>query len=362
MWNGLCKRFIYFVIACVAILHLHLYADDRRHASVVPDYSVAFPKDYGAHPDFRIEWWYVTGWLETTDRKIGFQVTFFRTATQHHPDNPSRFSPRQLITAHVALSDPAVGRLIYDEKTARTGFDLVYALEGEMHIKLDDWRFVRESDGRYIVEVNADAFDFQLLLTPTQKVMLQGERGFSRKGPDIAQASYYYSEPHLDVSGRIIHQGESQIVQGRAWLDHEWSSEILDARADGWDWVSVNLDDKSALMAFWIRGKDGTAIWAYGIRRDVSGGITQFSPDQVEFIPERTWKSPRTQAVYPVEMRVRTGEVEWRLVPLLDDQELDTRSSTGAAYWEGAVTVFRDRQHVGRGYLELTGYAQPLEL
>ena len=347
----------------LATLHSQSQAGNQEYASVVSGHVLEFPRDYGAHADFRIEWWYVTGWLETAEKKaLGFQVTFFRTATRHHSNNPSRFAPQQLIIAHAALSDPELGRLVYDEKTARAGFDMAYAREGNTDVKLDDWYFRREPDGRYLTEIQAKEFGFQLLLKPTQAIMLQGERGFSRKGPNIEQASYYYSEPHLDVSGTVTLQNKPLVVQGRAWLDHEWSSEILDPRADGWDWMSANLDDGSALMAFRIRGKDNSKLWAYGTRRDSTGQIAQFSADQVEFIPERTWNSPHTKAVYPVEMRVRTGETEWRLVPLFDDQELDSRGSAGAVYWEGAVTVFQNEQNVGRGYLELTGYVQPLDL
>ncbi|SER43376.1 Predicted secreted hydrolase [Nitrosomonas sp. Nm51] len=346
-----------------ATLHSQLQAGDREYAPVIPGNALVFPQDYGAHPDFRIEWWYVTGWLETAENKaLGFQVTFFRTATRHHLDNPSRFAPRQLIIAHAALSDPELGRLLYGEKTARAGFDLAYARKGNTDVKLDDWYFKREPDGRYVTEVQAEEFSFQLSLTPTQAIMLQGERGFSRKGPNTEQASYYYSEPHLDVSGTVIQEGKSLAVHGQAWLDHEWSSEILDPRADGWDWMSANLNDGSALMAFRIRGKQGSKLWAYGTRRDAAGRVTQFNPGQVEFIPERTWESPHTKATYPVEMRVRTGKMEWRLVPLLDDQELDSRGSAGAVYWEGAVIVFQNGENVGKGYLELTGYVQPLEL
>ena len=340
-----------------------LLAKDQRFASVVPGYTLSFPKDYGAHPDFRIEWWYVTGWLETVDSQIlGFQVTFFRTASRHHFDNPSHFAPKQLIIAHAALTDPALGRIIYDDKMARSGFGLAYAREGNTDVKLDNWYILRESDGRYITEIHADEFDFQLLLRPTQAILLQGDNGFSRKGSNIEQASYYYSEPHLAVSGTVVHQGVSIEVHGQAWLDHEWSSEILDSGADGWDWMSANLNDGSALMAFQIRGKDGAKLWAYAIYRNADGRVTHFRSDQVKFNPERSWTSPHTKATYPVRMRLRTGDSEWRLESVIDDQELDTRNSTGAVYWEGAVSVFQDQRHVGRGYLELTGYVQPLEL
>lgn len=329
----------------------------------VPNKTLEFPHDFGAHDDFRIEWWYVTGWLETENgQPLGFQVTFFRTATRVDRDNPSSFSPEQLILAHVALSDPETDRLQYDQKIARAGFDLAYARTGNTDIKLDDWFFVRKTNGHYHTYIKAEAFTIDVTLTPTQPLMLQGEQGFSRKGPKPEQASYYYSEPQLQVEGTIKLQGQNTSVQGTAWLDHEWSSELLDAKAEGWDWIGINLADGGALMAFQIRDKAGNKIWAHAALRDAAGHVRTFTPEQVSFHPTRTWRSPYTQAVYPVATRIKTAEIEWELTPLMDDQELDSRRSSNAVYWEGAVTLARDGKPAGRGYMELTGYVEPLSI
>lgn len=330
---------------------------------VIPGKTLEFPDDFGAHNDFRIEWWYVTGWLETPAGKpLGFQITFFRSATRADRDNPSRFSPEQLIIAHVALSDPATGRLQHDQKIARAGFDLAYAKTGTTDVKLDDWSFVRAADGHYRARIKTDDFAMDFTLTPAQPLMQQGENGYSRKGPNPEQASYYYSEPHLQITGTIHRQGKDTPVTGTAWLDHEWSSELLDANAQGWDWIGASLADGTGLMAFQIRGKDGSKIWAHAALRDAAGHIQTFTPDQVSFHPVRTWHSARTQANYPVATRLRAGETEWLVTPLMDDQELDARTSTGAVYWEGAVTLTRDGEPAGQGYMELTGYVQPLSM
>jgi len=334
-----------------------------KFSAVVPGVALPFPRDFGAHPTFRTEWWYVTGWLETPEKKpLGFQVTFFRAATGLDTSNPSRFAPNQPIIAHAALSDPAIGKLQHDQKSARDGFGLAYTKVGNTDVRLDDWTMLREENGRYQTSINSRDFSLHLSLTPTQPPMKQGENGFSRKGPQPEQASYYYSEPHLEVAGTIVRDGKSIAISGNAWLDHEWSTAYLDPDADGWDWVGVNLDDGSALMAFQIRGKDGCKIWAYAGLRDRSGKMTLFTPQEVNFEPQRTWRSPRTGATYPVAMRIRTGTTEWLLTPLQDDQELDSRESVGAVYWEGAVTVTRDGAPAGRGYFEMTGYVKPLKL
>ena len=354
---------IALLLLVLNVIGLDALAHSSRLKPVTPDYQLTFPHDLGAHEDFRIEWWYITGWLETEDRKpLGFQVTFFRYATDVNHDNPSRFAAKYLIIAHLALSDPAVGKLMHRERTVREGFGFAYSKPGDTDVKLDDWTLVRQANGQYVVDMQDEGFGLRLSLTPTQSPMLQDQNGFSRKGPKPEQASYYYSEPHLSVSGTVLRDGKPATVKGRAWLDHEWSTAYLDPDADGWDWVGANLDDGSALMAFQIRAKQGGKVWAYAALRDATGHMKLFDPEQVDFMPVRTWQSAHTGGVYPVEMRVRTGDIEWHLKPLIDDQELDSRQSTATVYWEGAVTLFKDDQPVGRGYLELTGYAKALSL
>jgi predicted secreted hydrolase len=266
-----------------------------------------------------------------------------------------------LIIAHAALSDPADGRLLHDQKAARAGFGLAYAKTGDTDVRLERWHFRRGADGAYQARVEGAEFTLDLVLAPTQPLMLQGERGFSRKGAGPAQASHYYSEPHLKVTGSVSRRGKPATVTGSAWLDHEWSSTILDKDAQGWDWTGVNLDDGSALMAFRIRGKDGRTLYTHAALRDPAGRVTQYPQEQIAFTPVRVWRSPRTNASYPVQMDIRTGDTSWTLTPLQDDQELDSRTSTGSVYWEGAVTVSRNGQAAGRGYLELTGYLKALK-
>ncbi len=338
-------------------------ASARDFAPVTPDKHLSFPRDFGAHPDFRTEWWYATGWLQTSDGKpLGFQVTFFRSATEHDRANPSRFAPTQLIVAHAALSDPALGRLQHDQKISRAGFGLTGAGVTDTDLKLGRWQMRRDSSGSYRVSLPARDFTLELSMTPTQPLLLQGTLGYSRKGPKPEQASYYYSEPQLQVSGIVTRQGKPQKVSGSAWLDHEWSSTVLDPQAVGWDWVGANLDDGSALMAFRIRRADGSTLWQHAMLRERSGRQRQFGGDAVHFSPQRQWKSPRTNASYPVQLELQVGTERWRLTPLQDDQELDSRQSTGAVYWEGAVTLERDGRRAGRGYLELTGYLKALKL
>ncbi|MDP2214111.1 carotenoid 1,2-hydratase [Phenylobacterium sp.] len=330
------------------------------YAPVTPGRRLIFPADHGAHPAFRTEWWYVTGWLEDRGQALGFQITFFRVRTEADPRNPSAFSPRQIIFAHAAISDPALGRLSHAQRIAREGFGLAQAKVGDMDLILDDWRLRRDRSGVLQARAGGETFTLALALAPTQPVLRQGQAGFSRKGPGPDQASYYYSLPHLKVSGVLTRDGVRREVTGEAWLDQEWSSTLLDARAVGWDWVALNLEDGGALTAFEVRDAAGKAVWAGGSLRTATGDLSIFGPQDVRFTTRRRWSSPRTGARYPiardVEVRSTGGTRVWRLEPLFDDQELDSRP-IGPVYWEGAV-----RAPGARGYLELTGYDAPLAL
>jgi predicted secreted hydrolase len=323
---------------------------------VVPGKALEFPRDYGSHPGHRLEWWYVTGHLESASGALGFQVTFFRVRNPDAESLPGRFSPRQVLFAHAALADAPRGRFLHDQRIGRQLADLVDARVGDTGVRIDDWTLVREA-GSYRTRIEAEGFTLDLALTPTQPVLLQGDRGFSRKGPRPEQASYYYSEPQLRVEGKVRSKGETLAVRGVAWLDHEWSSELLATDATGWDWLGANLDDGGALTAFRIRAKDGRTLWATATYRAPGKEPVSFAREAVEFTPRRSWKSPRTGTEYPVAMDVRVADRTYRLEPLLDDQELDARATTGTLYWEGAVRI-AVAGGSGRGYLELTGYAE----
>ncbi|RTZ48130.1 carotenoid 1,2-hydratase [Candidimonas sp. SYP-B2681] len=340
-----------------------------RTEGTLPDYpavvsgkTLNFPSDHGAHPDFRTEWWYVTGWIKTkAGEPLGFQITFFRSRPALDESNPSRFAPKQLLFAHAALSDPARGRLMHDQRAVRTGFGVADAAVDDTEVHIGTWSLQRDAAGIYHGRVQANEFSLDLALEPSQPVLLQGESGYSRKGPRSAQASYYYSQPQLRVSGSIVRQGNQEVVSGSAWLDHEWSSAVLAQEAVGWDWTGINLDDGGSFMAFRIRDKSGEKFWAGGTLRRADGSHESLSASQVQFLPQRHWRSPRTGTLYPVAMQVQAADLTLELAPLMDDQELDSQATTGAVYWEGAVTAKRDGQKIGQGYLELTGYFQKLD-
>ena len=343
-----------------------------RSALVRLGNPLRFPHDHGAHPGTRTEWWYLTGSLQgrasasSPAQTYGFQITFFRSRVDVAAHSASRFATRQLIFAHAAVTDLQRGELLHDQRIARAGWGLADAAEGDTHLTLRDWQLHRTGDvqrSTYRSRIPARAFQLDLNFTQTQPVLLQGQAGFSRKGPDPQQASHYYSHPHLAVAGSLRLHGQTLNVQGRAWLDHEWSESIMHPEAVGWDWIGMNLQDGRALTAFRLRRQDGSTLWSGGSLRTPGQPARIFTFPEVRFTPGRTWLSPASGARYPVEWTVDTPAGRFQVRARLDAQELDSRGSTGSIYWEG-LSELRDAQGavVGGGYLEMTGYASALVL
>lgn len=333
--------------------------------------ALHFPGDFGAHPASRTEWWYLTGSLRAGARQWGFQVTFFRVATGIAGASASRFEPSQLLFAHAALTDLEQRRLRHDQRIARSGFGIAQARTDDTAVTLHDWTLSRAPQpgdatrSRYLTRVASDTAGFALGLQfdATQAVLLQGDAGLSRKGPSADATSRYYSEPQLAVQGTLTLDGRPLAVQGRAWLDHEWSDAFVPPQAVGWDWIGMNLDDGSALTAFRLRRADGGSVYAGGSFRRPGGTVRAFGSDEVRFRPGRVWESAASRARYPVQWQLETPAGRFGVAALLDDQELDSRTSTGAIYWEGLSDLLDEAgRRIGRGYLEMTGYAAPLRL
>jgi len=219
--------------------------------------------------------------------------------------------------------------------------------------------------------VDGEGFAFDLDLQASSTVLALGadaaRPGYSQKGPSPRDASRYYSVPQLKVAGTIS-RGDARhrravAVTGTAWLDREWSSAYLDPQASGWDWVGLDLDDGGALMVFRMRDRSGRPLWAGGARRYHDGRVERYGPSDIRFTTDRTWTSPASRASWPVAQTLAIGSTRLALEPLMDDQELDSRASTGTIYWEGAVRVHDGEARgpvIGKGYLELTGYFKPI--
>ncbi len=331
--------------------------------TVLAPRTLRFPRDHGAHPELRTEWWYLTGNASAGARRWGFQVTFFRSRVDATRGMTSAFAARELLFAHAAVTDLATGRLHHDQRIARAGFGVAQAGLDDTDLRIRDWTLQRQADGHYRARVEGGDFALDLNATPTQPLLLQGQEGLSRKGPEPAQASYYYSQPQLQVQGRLRLGQQASQVSGQAWLDHEWSEALLHPEAVGWDWVGMNLADGGALTVFQLRRADGSPLWAGGSWRAAGGVAQAFGPQAVRMVPTRHWTSPLTRTRYPVAWTLETPQGRFTVEALADAQELDSRLSTGTVYWEG-LSELRDAtgRALGQGYLELTGYGDRLRM
>jgi len=330
--------------------------------------GLQFPRDFGAHPQSQLEWWYLTGILRGPDGvpRYGYQLTFFRLHGPAPADHPSAFAARQLLLGHAALSDLQAGRLRHDQRIARQGLGLAEAALEDCRVHIRDWRLARTAQG-YQARLDAGSFALALRLQTTQPVLLQGQDGVSRKGPGPDQFSHYYSQVQLQTEAQLRLDGKSETLQGRSWLDHEWSDGLLGRagpdQAVGWDWLGINLEDGGALTAFRLRRSDGSILWSGGSWRRPDGRSQDFAPAQLTMRPLRHWRSPDSQADYPVDWELHTPLGVLQLRALIDAQEIDARQSTGLRYWEGAARLLSaEGQTLGLGYLELTGYAGRLRL
>lgn len=330
--------------------------------------SLAFPADHGPHPDYQTEWWYYTGNLQTEDgRQFGYQLTFFRRAVQPAEDRVQRSSAwavEQIYLAHFTLSDVQGQKFRAFERVERGAAGLAGAVgEPAYSVWLRDWSVEQIGSDRYHLHAAEEDLVLDLTLVDVKGNILQGEQGYSRKGPEPGNASIYYSQPRLQSEGTVTIGGEEFSVSGLSWLDREFSTSALSAGQVGWDWFSLQLDDNSELMVYALRRSDGSMdAFSKGIFIRPDGSTQLLERGDFTISPTGKWTSPHSDGVYPSGWEVTIPKVGLSLSiqPLLKDQELNL----SFIYWEGAVQVngSRDGQIVsGSGYVELTGYAKSLE-
>jgi predicted secreted hydrolase len=238
-------------------------AGDEGFARAFDPREFRFPEDHGAHPEFRNEWWYLTGNLQAEDgRRFGFQVTLFRIALQPEPiESTSAWRTNQLWMGHVALSDLTAGKHRAYERFARQGVGLAGATSQPFKVWLEDWQLLKTPDDKlWTLHIPTDEFELRLELRPVSPIVLQGDKGLSQKSAAPGNASYYYSIPRLQAQGALRHQGENLRVTGLSWLDREWSTSALGVDQQGWDWFSLQLQDGRNLMYYQLRRKDGNNV------------------------------------------------------------------------------------------------------
>lgn len=327
-----------------------------------------FPQDLGAHEAYQTEWWYYTGNLQTSaERPFGFQLTFFRQALNPivpTVSHPSHWRSNQIYSAHFTVSDITDRRFYPYERFSRGTVNLAGAVAKPYHVWLEDWSATELEPGKVRLQAQTPDVSLDLVVTQTLPPILQGDRGFSVKGLEPGNASYYYSLVQQPSVGTITIDGKSYDVTGTTWKDHEYSTSSLSAGTVGWDWFSMQFDNGSALMLYLLRHDDGTLESTSAGTFIESTGETQplsWQDWQVNVLD--TWKSPQSGAIYPAKWSIAIPKLNLTLQgqPLMPNQELNTSTAT---YWEGAVAFegkLQDQPLQGKGYVELTGYADRLD-
>ena len=344
-----------------------LYAAEWKQA--IGPWKWSFPRDHGAHPEFRTEWWYFTGNLaDPSARRFGYQLTFFRQGvilTAHDPKNP--WSIRDIYLAHFTLTDATPRQFSYAERLSRKGPGLAGAATDRMDVWLFNWS--AKMEGNTIrLEAHHQSMDLSLKLRPRKPLVFHGENGLSRKGPKKGQASYYVSYTDLQTRGFIKTTGSqaSVQVQGTSWFDHEFGSNQLTSNQVGWDWFSLHLSDGHDLMITFLRRNDGSMEpTSSGILVSPTGRSRTLTLSEISADVSDHWKSPTSGGAYPSRWRIKvpSAGIEVVVTSLVAAQELITEGSTGVTYWEGAVEgrgKSAGKDVTCEGYVELTGYAGSL--
>lgn len=320
-----------------------------------------FPADHGPHEGYRNEWWYLTGNLDDEEgHRFGFHITFFRVAlapafSGEAALRTSDWATRHIWMGHAAVTDVTGARHVSGERFAREAAGLAGAGTPAGDVWLEDWRLSGLDGERWQLSFDTGPFQLALDLQPLREPVLQGDAGLSQKGREPGNASYYYSVPRIQVGGILNDENGERRVTGQAWLDREWSTSALDDGQEGWDWFALQLDDGTDVMIYEMRRFDGErSPYAYAAVMPPDGAVRRLGPDEFSIDVLDHWTNPRGDT-YPARWRLRIAGLDGPLdvVPVLADQEF-----TGTVrYWEGAADVLRDGASIGRGYVELAGYA-----
>ena len=343
--------------------------DDAQWQQAIESRNWIFPQDHGAHPEYRTEWWYFTGNLkDNSGNKYGYQLTFFRQGLRTAVlDSSNQWAIRDIYIAHFTITDIKEGRFTMDERMSRAGPGLAGVLTGNMAVWLFNWQ-ARMNGDKIILEAGNRDMQLNLELKPRKPLAFHCDRGLSKKGSGKGQASYYTSFTDLETNGSIKTKpdGPQITIQGISWFDHEFGSAQLAQDQEGWDWFGLHLSDGRDLMIYLLRKTDkslnpessGTIVEPDGTSRNIK-------PSGISVTVLDRWKSKRSGGSYPCRWRITipSEQIDITVAPLVADQELDTRQTTGIIYWEGAVAgqgMSRGRKIDCEGYIELTGYAGSL--
>jgi len=354
---------------CAALLLTIFPVLDVPYRVALPGYRYEFPRDFFAHPEFQTEWWYTTGNVKSADgRAFGFELTFFRQGVSRGEQKRDAWDVHDIYLAHLALSDLDGGRFYHSERVNRSGPGIAGVDAANGKVWNGNWFAVWKNDGTQHLTAQSDEFQFDFSLKPEKAPIIHGENGVSQKAEGAGRASCYFSQTRLATTGTIVLQGKQFAVSGLSWMDHEFFTHQLGADQTGWDWFSIQLEDKTELMLFILRRKDGSIDpYSSGTYVDPLGKATHLRASEFSLTPfGATWRSNQTGAIYPIAWNVAVPKLEIGLsaTTRLPQQELTATSKLAPGYWEGAMEFSGKRgaaQIHGVGYLEMTGYDRPLQ-
>jgi predicted secreted hydrolase len=337
--------------------------------SAVGPWDWSFPRDHGAHPPFKSEWWYFTGNVhDAQGRRFGYQLTLFREGVQFKPAQPdSRWSVRDFYFGHFTISDITADKFHFEERVSRGALGDAGAATGHMYVKLGSWTI--QQDDREVCQLSAHSADLDLNLTetPSTPLVLEGIGGLSRKGQGRGQASYYYSYPRLATTGLLRVGDAIYNVTGDSWFDHEFSTSSLGPQEVGWDWFCIQLSDREEIMLYVLRSKSGAiSAVSEGTWIGVDGHAHRIEPGQFTVQKTGDWRSPGSGTLYPAgwHITVPGHQADLTVTPAMADQELRLSKMGTLDYWEGACDTrgtVGGKAVTGVGYTELTGYAGALK-
>ncbi len=330
----------------------------------------SFPRDHGAHPPFKSEWWYFTGNVrDPHGRRFGYQLTLFRQGVQFKPAQPnSHWSVRDFYFGHFTISDIAAGQFHVEERVSRGALDEAGAATGRMDVKLGSWT-IQQQDALEDYKLSAHSADLDLHLeeTPLKPLVLEGVAGLSRKDQARGQASYYYSYPRLGTTGQLRVGGTTYQVTGESWFDHEFSTSSLGPEEVGWDWFCIQLASHEEIMLYVLRNKSGAiSPVSEGTWIAADGRGQRLPPGSFTVEKTAAWRSAASGAIYPAgwHIVIPGHQADLTVTPALADQELRLTRMGALDYWEGACDTrgtIGGKPATGEGYTELTGYAGALK-
>jgi len=356
-------------IFIISLMCCFLVLSGFAYQLALPGRKLSLPGDHYSHPDFRTEWWYYTGHLETeSGKRYGYQVTFFRFGLrdrQKELKNPPPFS--ELYMAHFALSDINQKKFLFRERINRGYDNKAGAATDRYLVWNEDWK-VEENERTHVIQVNDRGTSLKLRLLSLKPPVFHGQNGLSQKGEGDGRASYYYSLTRMQTEGEIVVGGKKEKVRGLSWMDHEFGSNQLREDQVGWDWFSIQLDNNTEVMLYLIRRKDGSPDpYSSGTLIKADGTTKHLKLQDFQIGILERWKSVKSGANYPMKWNVAvpSEDIELEIVPAFRNQELITNRSTRVTYWEGAVQIggtVRNKSIFGSGYVEMTGYTGKLNL